>query len=416
MNELNKIDNHNSLKGETTMLKFKILIAVSALMVSINMVLFSQNNNNSIEFHGNVNLSYENLSVAYGTEIDPNTLRLIVNSTLKLSKYVEIPISIFYSTNQPENMQSFNRVGISPKFFNWLTLHAGSYTTDISELTGKSITLMGTGIENRKGKFRISMLYGKINSAIRPDSTKYFQGEFKRDAYALKIGFGKKSKGFVDINILKVIDDKSSISHIPIGLYPKENAVGSLEFGFSLFKKKLRFNCEVGIAAYSNDTRVEEKKNVDLGIIKNLFTPRYSSQVDGAVSLNLVFAPNKDLSFDYRSKWIGPGYITLGNPYMQNDLFENSLTTVMNLFKGKVNLNGTIGIINDNLRDTRFTTTRRMTSSLTVTWQPSFKFGLNLQYFSYGMDSNPKNDTLKTDNAAKSFSISPNYNFNGNGN
>ncbi len=338
-----------------------------------------------------------------------NESRAIILSTLTISDFVNIPFEIYISSRQAAYQQPFNQFGASPTFFGWLTLHGGYFSSRLSDLTFGDTRLLGVGVDLRPGNFRFSFLYGRMRAPLNPDTANGFSGVYQRKAIGFKIGYGKEEGTFVDLNVVRVIDDSSSISFSPVSLPAVENAAGSVAFGFSI-ADAVRVKGEVAASVFSNDLR-SEQTDFKIGPLKNLFTPRYSSQFDGAATLGLIVKPSSSFVVGVNGKWIGPGYTSLGYAQLDNDVFETTVVPAFSFMENKVSVRASVGLRFNNLRNNRFATTKRVATSLATSLQPTSNFGADLQYSNHTMSSSPKNDTLKIDNTLHSLSIAPRFLF-----
>lgn len=377
---------------------------------------------------------YSNYYTSDGRDPEPSesSIRAIIFSTVDVSDKIEMPVTMYISTQSDKHQQPFNQIGLSPVFSKWLTVHAGYFSSKLSNLTFGDHTLLGGGIEKKDGNFRFSLLYGRMLASIEPDTNNEFLGNFRREVFAFKVGFGEKEKSYVDLNIAKMYDNSSSIDTKPNGLHPYENAVGSLSFGTNLFKEKINIKGEAAFCAFSNDTRIDENKDVHVGPLRVFLIPRYSSSIDGAMVLNIKYKPNENYYFGFESKLVGPGYVTLSYPQLQNDVFENTLHSKLNLLTNKLFLTTAVTLRVNDLRDTRFAASKTFTGLLTSLWRPSNKFTLNFQYLQYSINSNPniksldvsfqidsvtkvdstiEGSILEIDNITRSVSISPTFYF-----
>lgn len=364
-----------------------------------------------ITLHGNVNLSSESYSASGISGRRPaNISRAVFRVTLNIYDQVQLPFEAYITTDEGGFRQPFNQFGVNPRLFNWLTLHGGYFSTRLSEYTFGDVLLLGGGFEAQPGLFRFSFLYGRSREAMEPDSVRSVIGEYKRMMWGGKIGFGSESSGFIDVNFLHAIDDTTSLAAVPAGVLPQENAVASLAFGFPLFTDALQLAGEVAVSAFSNDVRSSE---FDLGtrIPRWLFTPRISSQVDGAARLSLFITPSSMFSLRLGSQWIGPGFTSLGYAQRPNDILDFTVDPMVRFFEGKLSVRVSTGLRFNNLRNNRIATTRRTLGSLYVSAQPSSAFGLDVSYSNYGTRSSPRNDTLRIENIAQSLTISPRTTF-----
>jgi hypothetical protein len=374
--------------------------------------IYAQHRTSPVQFQGNVSFSTE-IYQAYGIAArHPNAVsRAIVQSALTFSDKMRLPFELYLISSESKSRQPFNQFGINPQLFGWLSLHAGYFSANLSELSFGDVRLFGGGLEARPGNFRFSLLYGRMRQAIAPDLTLGFAGEYQRRALACKIGYGKEGHGFVDLNFVRAVDDSSSLASSSATLAPYENALASLQFGFPFASNKLRVRGELAVAAFTNDTRTQEKE-IGVDFLSALFTPRFSSQIDGASTLSVTLAPSNNFSLALDGRWIGPGYVTLGYAQLQNDVLETRLAPSLRFFGGKVFLRGSAGLRYNNLRHNRLVTTRRVIGSFATTVQLSRALGFDAQYANYGMRSLPKHDTLRIQNIMQSFSFSPRFLFN----
>jgi hypothetical protein len=270
--------------------------------------------------------------------------------------------------------------------------------------------LLGGGVELTPGDFRFSFLYGRSQQAISPDTLNGFLGAYKRTVWGGRIGFGRQNGLFVDLHLLRAVDDTHSVLNAPRGLAPKENAVASLAFGTPLFSPNVRMSAEVAVSAFSNDSRSSEQgKFADR--LRWLFTPRTSSQVDGAAKLNLRFSFSPAVGLALNGRWIGPGFVTLGYQQLQNDVLDVTIGPTLRLLQNALHVRGSFGLRYNNLRNNRLATTRRTIGTANITLQPGQNVGVDLQYSNYGIRSTPRNDTLRIDNITQSISAAPRYTF-----
>lgn len=339
-----------------------------------------------------------------------STYRAILAPTLVLFDQIRLPFQIYATSNDRGVVQPFNQFGVNPQFWGWITLHAGYYSARISDLTIGDSRILGGGVELTPGDFKFSFLYGRIQQSAAADTTSGFRGAFDRWAWAAKIGYGAESSFHVHLNLMRAWDDSSSLKSPLPDATPMENLVASVQFGLPIVGRFLFLSGEVAAAALSNDTRSPVLDGTPSALL-NIFTPRQSSQVDGAATASLTITPASTWSLMFSGRWIGPGYVTLGYAQLPNDVLEGTVTPSVRLFGSALMVRGSIGVQMNNLRSTRLATTRRTIGSASVSLQPAPEWGLDLQYSNYGMQSNPRNDTLRIDNISQSISISPRYSF-----
>jgi len=364
-----------------------------------------------IRFSGNLQLGSELYSSTGIAERRPkNASRAIIRPTITLFDQVVLPFEIYVTSEDRGFRQPFNQFGASPRFFGWLTLHGGYFSSQVSELTFGDTRMLGGGIDATPGNFRLVALYGRIQQAVNPDTANGFSGAYERTAFAGKIGYGSTEAFFIDVNFMRAVDDSSSIQSAPVNFTPAENVVASIDLGFPLFDGKLHFKTEFGVSAFSSDIRSREVSDGSAAL-PSLFTSRTSSQVDGAVTASLHFTASTAFSLGLETRWIGPGYVSLGYAQLPNDVLDVTLSPTIRLADNRVHVRSTFGLRFNNLRENRLSTTKRTIFNLSGAYQATDMFGVDIQYSNYGMRSTPRNDTLRVDNISQSLTLSPRLSF-----
>ncbi len=347
--------------------------------------------------------------------------RAILSPTVTLFDQIVLPFEVFVSSEERGFRQPFNQFGASPRLWGWLTLHAGYFSTTLSELTFGDTRLMGGGIEAVPGKFRFAIFYGRSQQAVAGDTTRGVRGVFERWMEGVKLGYGIDGELSVDLSVIHAKDNQGSLQNPPLGVasdsvvsefsvQPTENLVASLAYRIPIGGSSFDLAGETAVAAYTNDTRSPEYGSVSSSL-RSIFNPRTSTQYDAASTLALNIVPWDPLTVKLAAKWIGPGFVTLGYAQMPNDILEFTLSPAYRHAGGTFSIRPSIGLRYNNLRNNRTSTTRRTIVNVAATAQPSDLFGLDLQYSNYGMRSNPRNDTLRIDNISQMFMASPRLTF-----
>ncbi len=353
----------------------------------------------------------------------------IARVNISLFEQFNFPFEAFIGTNQSGFRQPFNQIGISPTFFNWLTLHAGWFSTRFSDLTFGDIRMLGGGVELRPGNFRLSAIYGSTNQAVPYDVASggaAIAGAFtsySRPVVGIKLGYGDENVLFFNIQAIRITDDTTSLA-TPANtdfsrlVKSQENTVISTTFGFGAFDGKLRFNAEIAASAFSADTRSASLAQLATAatfqlpeIPSLLFTPRLSSQIDAAAKATLTIAPTQDFSVALGGQYVGPGFVSLGYAQLQNDVLDGTISPSLRLFNGGLSVRGTLGVRVNNLIANRTAPLQRLIASASVSIQPVQTFGIDVQYSNYGIRSTPRNDTLRIENVSQSLTVSPRLNF-----
>jgi hypothetical protein len=386
------------------------LVAVMFLL-SVHSVAYSQPSTSAVRLEGSINLSSEMYS-SQGIDMrrPHSAYRTVFAPTLVLFDQIRLPFEFYLTSEDRGVRQPFNQFGVNPQFGGWLTLHAGYFSERISDLTFGDARILGGGAELSPGGFRASFLYGRIQQSVGADTLNGFRGAFERWAWAAKLGYGSESDFHVHVNFMRTWDDSTSLPNALPDVTPTENIVASVQVGLPLVGRVLFLSGEIAASALTNNTRSSELNGIPSNLTE-VFTPRSSSQVDGAAMASLTFIPSSVWSLQLNGRWIGPGYVTLGYMQLPNDVMEGTVAPTVRLFQNKLTLRGSLGLRYNNVRNTRLATTKRIIGNVGVSLQPAPEWGVDVQYTNYGMQSNPRNDTLRIDNISQSLSISPRYTF-----
>lgn len=383
-------------------------LMLHTLLYTLNSVAQPASDPQPIRLSGTLNLSAEGYGISGANPRYPSSIaRAILQANVTLFDQIQLPFQLFLSTQQLALQQPFNQFGVSPKFFDGkLTLHAGYFALQLSELTFGDARILGGGIETDLGTFRVSALYGETRTALHADTTQNFFGQYQRRAFAAKIGAGQLNAFHIALNIMYAVDDSNSIRALTTTLPPSENLAASLAFGFPI-TDRIDVSGEIGASLFSNDIRSPKIDDFNLPI----FTTRFSTQLDGAATVSINTRPIDDLTIGLNGRWIGPGYVSLGYVQLQNDLFDLTLSPSMRLFSGNLLLRGSFGMRKSNLRSNRLANSSRTIANFSATAQISPSIGLDAQYSNYGIRTAPRNDTLRIENVAQSLVLSPRFQF-----
>jgi hypothetical protein len=379
----------------------------------------SNNKANILKYSGNVNIiseyTYNNqkntLDSLRNVKQDRFSYKALLNFNFNILNQVDIPIELWLTSQGYGYRQNFNQFGVNPKINDWLVLHGGCFSSRISDYTFGDTRVLGGGFDLTPGNFRLSFLYGRIKEGRDKDSSAYFLGDYKRYAYALKIGYGTLDDIYCNINLLKAWDNSSKSVQVDNSIHPTENMVLSLDWGFPI-SKIIKFNAETALSAYSNDIGAQEYKSNDIpSFASDIFTPRYSTQLDGAAKMSLSVIPSKYYSFKLNASWVGPGFKTLGYEQLYSDVLDLTFAPGLRLFNGDIDCRASIGIRKNNLRNNHLAATQRMIYSFDMNTRINSNLNLYLQYANYGMKTRARRDTITYENISQNFTVNPSYTF-----
>ena len=338
----------------------------------------------------------------------------IVNLRLTPSIYgFSFPFSFSYSQMNRSFSQPFYRFGISPTY-KWAKLNLGYRTTGFSKYSVYGQKSLGVGVDLHPGKFRFAAMVGKFhrNKSFRTvNPLPVDQEEYTRKGYALKLGVGSK-KNYFDLIFMQIKDDTSLFSDTD-KYKPEANAIVSANTKFNI-TKTLRFKLETAVSVLTQNMLASDFEMQDVPSIllrsKDFLNLNMSSSVsfagDAALDLHL-----RKFSAGLQYKRIEPGFRSLGTGFIRDDYESYQIN--MGYHVSKFSLRAGIGLLHDNLRNTKMAQTNRMINNLSLNYNPSKNFGINANYTNFSTQQAegrvPLNDTIKLYQVNKNISVMPHW-------
>lgn len=307
---------------------------------------------------------------------DPATGRIYFRPVVTVLG-MSFPFEVLVSTEETRFRQPFNRFGISPRW-KWATVHAGDFTPNLSPYTARGIRLRGGGIELKPGTFQFSFVGGRSQRAVPGRA-------YERNLWAIQFGVGRRGRTFWDVGLLWASDDTSSVDSAAVP--PQQNLVVASRLYLRLLRGKLSLGVEGAGSLHTRDMRSSSadslvRENIPeryLGLyerVSKLFVPRLSTRADYAYKLKLGLRLRLG---EFRAEYlrVGPGFVSLGVPYMGNDRKQVNLGLSLRPMR-KLSLRlGYFGY-RDNLKGEKTRTTSRRSLSSSLRIRPSSKLGLGL--------------------------------------
>lgn len=332
--------------------------------------------------------------------------------TATVADLYTLPLSLYLSTEEAGYQLPFNQIGFSPTFGDWATLHGGYFSTRFSELTLGDARLLGGGAELNPGPLRLALVSGLSQQAVRPDETGR-RGLFQQRITAGQLGVGKEGGVLFWLTALHGEDDRGSlpddIGRLDATRSPQENTLASARFALPLVKGRVELTGEAAVSAYSEDTFASRLDLVDEfglpGIVEDVFTPRTSSRVDGAAEAALEIRPVDAFSLNVRSRYVGPGYQSLGAAQLEVDVFDVLVNPQLQLARGSLDLS--VGVRQNDVAGTRLFGTQRTIINLSGNARPTDWASLGVQVSNYGLRSTTDDDTLRVENVSRLVSVTP---------
>lgn len=390
----------------------KILLCITSFVVCS--LSFSQDSVGSGKWRitGTAGISYE----GYGLDIKPsgsgiynprkpwNQLRFIFTPVLQAGNF-SLPVNLNFAamaTNfagpyaglKNQSLRQFitnpsNNFALNPKY-KWAELQLGTQYLHYSDLTTGDIGIFGAGIDLRPDIYRVKFFTGFSQLTVNPGGGSAGSpmspgsgttGAYKRSHWMLQLGIKKENKYNIAFTLANGKDHPGSMGSPPPGtVKPQEGVVASV-MGDLFFSKGWYFRSELAKSFFTRDMTQPFSTGMD-NSFKPFLTGRTSTSADLAANIS---AGKKSQNFEigYVSKYVGSGFQTTGYPYLQADIWDNTVNTRFNAWKQKMNIAVNIGQRVNNLSNTSLRANQFIAN---VNWFTQFseKFNLTLTYNNFG--------------------------------
>ena len=254
----------------------------------------------------------------------------------------------------------------------------GDHSPVYSKFTLSGTQLRGISLRLTPGPLIFGLTGGRIR--VGGADTK---GEYRREVYGLVLGYKNKRFEF-STNLARLNDRPSNIDSI---YTPQENIAAGVSAKI-LLPFKVKIEGEAGYSVFTRDKHAEALDTLRFNGINPSdfgFTPRISTRMDYGYRYN-IFIPIKFFGFRYGKDYIGPGFTTLGNPYLKNDVERDMFTGTLNLFKGKFYNSFTYLMQSDNLSGEKSGTTEMNNFLYSTSIKPVEFFRLRGRYSNLSME------------------------------
>jgi hypothetical protein len=342
-----------------------------------------------IKLNGSINLNGIGYWV-HGIEQrrDPFNWFLTGNLNVNLFGY-NAPFSFSYSNTDKSFSQPFNQFSFQPQY-KWIRTYLGYNSMTLSNYTLSGHVFLGVGADLTPGKWRISMMYGRLRKAVPfnlDDTLQYTNASFKRMGYGLKVGYDNNGDA-VSASIFAAKDDLNSIPFIlpENQLSPQQNVAMSLSARKKLFERVF-IEAEYAVSALNKDTRLNGNE-VDTviastdNLVKNLLPENATNRYFDALNASLGYQGNW-YTIQIKYERISPEYQTLGAYYFNNDMENITVAPTFKLFNSTLNLSANAGLQRNNLDETRTSTTERWVGTLNANYVPNAKWNFAAGYSNF---------------------------------
>jgi hypothetical protein len=324
----------------------------------------------------------------------PQTARLYFRPSLRLfGVQTGLNLDLFLTTEQARVAQQLNTIGLKPSW-SWGGLSLGDFYPAFSDFTLNNVRVRGAGLKLNPGLLRFSVAAGETQKA----STKKGAEAYRRMLYAVRMGIGKASGSYLDVNLIKAEDLTGSLASSPdLKISPQENLVASVAGRLSLFRNRFQMSGEIAASGHTRDRRsqlFEEERIPEF--LAAIFRPRLSTKVDYAYAADARVELSA-VSVGGGVRYVGPGYTTLGVSSMFNDLKEVHADGAVRLFRNRFSLRSAFASQWDNLLGQKRSTTQRQRASFNLTMLPVRALNTTFSLLLTTMNNRAPVDSLRMD-------------------
>lgn len=311
-----------------------------------------------------------------------NAWRTSIAAQAVLFGQIRLGVDVLVSTAGAQVRQNINQFGLNPSW-SWGTLHLGDFSRSYSSLTIQGVRIRGAGIDLRPGIFRFSIQGGRVQRTVSAGAD---GSAYRRNLVAAKLGLGRETGTFLDLDVVKAKDDIHSLEQslfvvdsilvdtIPeglrpqVGTRPQENLTTGLNGQLMLLDRRLVLKGEAAVALITRDLLAPEVGSGGGAVsllskvqpIRLSTSGDYSYKVDGTLSLQRGSVRG---GYEY----IGPGYTSLGLPYLINDRQSYHAGGNVRMLGNRLSLQGQVRHQTNNLASQkRGTITRNTANASTV--------------------------------------------------
>lgn len=271
----------------------------------------------------------------------------------------------------PEQAKKLEQLGVisgTEQFLlNFPYIGIGMNHPNYSPLTLSGLAVNGLDMEFNPGKFYLAFSYGTsekpvqapaivlpttpVDSLLNPDSL--VNRTYDRKVIAGRIGYGRKGGDHVFFTMLHARDDANAMAFDTnnVILTPKENLLLGLDLRILGFDENLSLDGEIVGSVLTENTHNAPLDNDDIpSFLTDLIEPKMSTHVDYAYALKLQYAiPETYTRMSGSVRMIGPGFSSLGVPYLRSDLFRYEARIDQGFLRRQITVGGFYRHERDNL-------------------------------------------------------------------
>lgn len=332
---------------------------------------------------------------------------------------MSLNVNLIFSDEGVDFRQNVNQLGFNPTW-DWGGLYAGDFTLDYQGYVVRGSRVRGGGVMYDPGNWRASVQAGRLEreeSLAGDDHQSY-----NRTMVAFKSGLGRERDTHLNLTVLRAWDaladggivrpDTLLLDTIPVDLRPEvedrpqENWALGLDGQLSLLDDRLTLEAEASASLITRDREASLVSETGVvpgsgaeDAVSDLADIRISTALDYAVNTGLRYQlpfGSVDGSFEY----VGPGFGSLGVPYLLNDRRNWDLGGSFRLLRGRLAVQTRYLNQANNLTSQRRNTVNRNTVQAAIIARPLRSVSINVSGVYNTMVNDATSDLDRLDNQA----------------
>jgi hypothetical protein len=336
---------------------------------------------------------------------------------------VSLPFSFVVTQYGKSYASPFTQLGISPSY-KWIKLHLGYRTMQFSPLVFAGQSFLGGGIELSPKGFYFGAFYGLLNKAVQEDTSfaHPIEPQYARIGYGFRLGVGGV-KNNLSFSFFHAKDDMGSITRLQDTLttiLPQENSVVGASWHFTLFHHWV-WTGDLAAGLLNRDQSYQEIDSIGYYKIPTLMRKIMPINWSSVFS----YAGQSQLSFTWKSinasagyRRIAPDFVSLGVPYMLNDLEMVNGNFGGSFDKGRLSTNLSFTTQHDNLSHQLVSTLLTRTGNLGLNAFVSQHLNLNATVTAVQVyqrnGTEQLSDSVRMNQLMLAFTLAPTINFSDN--
>lgn len=310
-----------------------------------------------------------------GLDMLQDSLRQYAPDELKDLEGIESKINqlkALTDTKIPEDLDKLQDAGMlfgaENIFLNFPSFGIGNIAPHFSEFILSGLTMNGAMAEFNPGgaifaaaavgkSQRAITQFGIIPDPLTTDSVQVFP-TFFRNLYSGRFGFGRKEGTHLFLTGLYAKDDLSSLNDsLSKIVSPQSDYVLGLEGKISMLENRLSLSAQVNGSAITEDERASKTDGL-LPTSVQAIQPNISTSIDATAQAKIdLYLPKEDTKASMNIQYVGPGYKSLGVPYLRTDYLRYEATAEQKIFSRQITFGGFYRAETDNLADLKSATT-----------------------------------------------------------